>query len=49
MSELPEIIHNKKWRIALRAGAVILGIGIGFFLVFQVLFLYRVLPHGGVW
>ncbi|HLE00247.1 MAG TPA: hypothetical protein VJB59_08310 [Bdellovibrionota bacterium] len=50
MTATPEnFLNNRKWRIFLRIVAVLVGIAIGSFLVFQILFLYRVLPHGGIW
>ena len=57
MSNLPELLNkvlpgflsDRKWRIILKILAVLIGFGFGAFLVFQVLFLYRVLPHGGIW
>ncbi len=36
-------------KILLQLIGVILGAAIGAFLVFQVLFLSKVLPHGGLW
>lgn len=29
--------------------AIFIGVFLGAFLLFQVLFLYKVLPHGGIW
>ena len=49
MNQLPEILKNRTVRIAVKALAVLIGFGLGSFLVFQILFLYRVLPHGGIW
>lgn len=43
-----ELISKKKNRILLKIIGLILGLGLGWFIVFQVLFLYRVLPHGGI-
>jgi hypothetical protein len=47
----PVIVNDKKQlarRILLHLLALIIGFVLGTFLVFQVLFLYRVLPHGGI-
>ena len=49
MSHIPALLKNRPLRIALQIAAVLFGIFLSAFLVFQVLFLYRVLPHGGIW
>jgi len=49
MNQIPDFMKDWKWGVVLRILAVLIGFGIGAFLVFQVLFLYRVLPHGGLW
>jgi hypothetical protein len=41
-------LKNKKIRIMLLLAGLLLGLFLGFFLVFQVLFLAKVLPHGGL-
>ena len=43
-----ELIAKKKNRIILKVLGLFLGVFLGWFVVFQVLFLYRVLPHGGL-
>jgi len=37
-----------KW-ILFQVFSLLVGIGIGAALIFHVMFLYRVLPHGGLW
>ena len=49
MSHIPALLKNKPIRIALQVASGLFGIFLSAFLVFQVLFLYRVLPHGGIW
>ena len=49
MNQVPEFMKNRKWGILLRILAVLLGIAMGSFLVFQILFLSTVLPRGGLW
>lgn len=36
-------------RIVFQILGILIGFILGAFIVFNVLFLYRVLPHGGIW
>jgi len=46
--KLDELLQDKKMRLILRLIGLGLGFGLGLFLVFQVLFLASVIPHGGI-
>jgi len=44
-----QLLRSKRWRVSLRILAFIIGVLVSAFTLFNVLFLYRVLPHGGLW
>lgn len=46
--DFEKFISVKRNKILLLIIGLLLGLFLGWFLVFQVLFLYRVLPHGGL-
>ena len=48
MIDLKTILEKKRNRIIIRVAGGIIGFLGSAFIIFQVLFLYRVLPHGGL-
>jgi len=46
--KIEQWISQPNSKFIIRLIAFLIGIGMGLFGVFQVLFLYRVLPHGGL-
>lgn len=43
------LLSQPKWRLALKITGFLLGFLMSAFMTFQLLFLFQVLPHGGIW